>query len=76
MASNSNLPDVSMSSDSDSDYQPAEEAEEEDEQSEGEMLAQAYLERLLAGESDDGQDNQEEGGAGGAIYLRLYQSTS
>jgi WD repeat-containing protein 23 len=65
MASSSNPPDARMSSDSDSDYEPA----EEEEQSEGENLAQAYLERLLAGELDEddeaeGEDG-EDGGNGG-----------
>jgi DDB1- and CUL4-associated factor 11 len=49
-----------MSSDSDSDYEPA----EEDERSEGENLAQAYLARLLAGgiEVDDGAGEEDDGG--------------
>jgi WD repeat-containing protein 23 len=61
MASNSNPPDARMSSDSDSDYEPA----EEEEQSEGENLAQAYLERLLAGELDEDDEAEAEDGEGG-----------
>ena len=65
MASSSNQPEARMSSESDSDYEPAEE-EEEEAQSDGENLAQAYLERLLAGELDVDDEAEEEDGQEGA----------
>jgi WD repeat-containing protein 23 len=62
MASSSNANDAPMSSSSDSDYEPA----EEEDLSEGENLAQAYLERLLAGNlGDDDEGEGEDGGDGG-----------
>lgn len=56
MASSSTAPDARMSSSSDSDYEPA----EEEDQSEGEDLTQAYLERLLAGAIEDGDEAEVE----------------
>jgi DDB1- and CUL4-associated factor 11 len=64
-----------MSSDSDSDYEPAEEDDEE-EQSNGEILAQEYLERLLAGELDVDDEAEEEDGQEGARYTRMAGITS
>jgi len=62
MASSSNANDALMGSSSDSDYEPA----EEEDQSEGENLAQAYLERLLAGNlGDDDEGEGEDGGDDG-----------
>ena len=70
MASSSNPPDARMSSDSDPDYEPGGE-EDEEEQSEGENLAQAYLERLLAGELGVEDEAEEEDGQEGSRYTRL-----
>jgi WD repeat-containing protein 23 len=58
-----------MSSDSDPDYEPGGE-EDEEEQSEEENLAQAYLERLLAGELGVDDEAEEGDGQEGARYTR------
>jgi WD repeat-containing protein 23 len=59
-----------MSSDSDPDYEPGGE-EDEEEQSEEENLAQAYLERLLAGELGADDEAEEGDGQEGARYTLL-----
>jgi len=64
MASSSNPPDARMSSDSDPDYEPGGEEDEE------ENLAQAYLERLLAGELGVDEEAEEGDGQEGARYTR------
>jgi WD repeat-containing protein 23 len=70
MASSSNPPDARMSSDSDPDYEPGGE-EDEEEQSEEENLAQAYLERLLAGELGADDEAEEGDRQEGARYTLL-----
>jgi len=74
MASSSHADDdVRMSSSSDSDYEPV----EEEDQSEGEDLTQAYLERLLAGElGEEDEEAEEDDGerddAGGATHIQMH----
>ena len=58
-----------MSSDSDPDYEPGGE-EDEEELSGEENLAQAYLERLLAGELGVDEEAEEGDGQEGARYTR------